>query len=328
MRVMISRYGAFGDIIHCSHLPRLFKDQGWDVVDFETNWKGYQLLKHNPFIDNLIFHEPSAELMNYAVEKHWQILSSGYDRFVNLYGTLERGLLAMEDENIYYMGDRARRNRYSKVNFYDQTTAAAGYPELAGIYLGEVFYPQHEIDFVKNWMKKFEGKFIVLINLCGTGPHKEFVAAREVAKRICEKYHDVQIITTGDEKCKDLDIAGAYSVVAKMPFVQALLTARFVDLVIGCESGLMVGASMWGTPAIQLLTAASLENHVKYARNDFSLQSPTRCSPCHRGPYKYIGCPSRYGKPLCVFFDVEKILEQVDKVYASRGTFRRTYDEG
>jgi ADP-heptose:LPS heptosyltransferase len=59
-KVLVSRYGAYGDIVHCSHLPRLLKDVGFDVVDFETNHKGTQLLLDNPFIDNLFFFEPSS----------------------------------------------------------------------------------------------------------------------------------------------------------------------------------------------------------------------------------------------------------------------------
>ena len=72
---------------------------------------------------------------------------------------------------------------------------------------------------------------------------------------------------------------------------------------------------MWNTPTIQLMTAASLINHPKYAKNDYSLQSPAYCSPCCKGPYQYIGCPSKDGYPLCVYFDVDKIMEQVDKIH-------------
>ena len=63
------------------------------------------------------------------------------------------------------------------------------------------------------------------------------------------------------------------------------------------------------------MTAASLDNHTKYAKNDYSLQSPAYCSPCCKGPYQYIGCPSKDGYPLCVYFDIEKIMEKVDEIH-------------
>ena len=52
-KVLIIRYCAYGDAIHFSFLPRLLKGQGFDVVDLETNFKGFQLLESNPFIDKI-----------------------------------------------------------------------------------------------------------------------------------------------------------------------------------------------------------------------------------------------------------------------------------
>ncbi len=127
-KALISRYGAYGDIIHCSHLPRLLKENGYDYVAFETNTKGTQLLSDNPFIDNLIIFEPSENIEIYSdhamLERHWSELSREYDRFINLFRSLEYGVVAMEDMPEYYMHQKAR-DWMGEISFYDQTTKGA-----------------------------------------------------------------------------------------------------------------------------------------------------------------------------------------------------------
>lgn len=322
-RALISRYGAYGDIIHMSHLPRLLKDQGFDQVDVETNWKGYQLLGDNPFIDNLYMYEPQRGTPIWLLEKHWQIISEPYDLFINLFNSIEVGVLAMEDMNEYYMSTEVRRKRWSKLNYYDVTTVAAGFPELVGKYRGELFNPESEEQSVQKWMKQFEGKFVVMLNLTGTSAHKEFIQHREVADYILTTIPNSHVILTGgpDSKKDAYEKEGVTSIVGKFPFREAALIAKYVNLLISCESGIAVASSMWGTPTIQMMTAASWESHCKYAENDYSIQSPAACSPCHKGPYKYIGCPSQNGKPLCVYFKLSQITEKINAAY--RETFKR-----
>lgn len=319
-KALISRYGAYGDIIHCSHLPRLLKEQGFDIVDFETNHKGTQILCDNPFIDNLLYFEPAnhTEIMQTPnlLSKHWDVISEGYDKFVNLYHSLEHAIIAMESDPEYYMHESAREE-YRNINFYDQTTKWAGYPELVGKYRGEVWYTDKEYDLVEKDMAKYKNKFVVMLNLSGTTIHKRFVIAPQVIDYIVNKYKDAYIILTGDETCKEIKIEGKNirSIAGKKPFRQALLMARYVDLLISMESGIAVGANAWGTPTIQLMTSSSLVNHPNYCKGDFSIQSPARCSPCTKGPYRFIGCPHKDGYPLCVYFDVDEVTKKVDEVY-------------
>lgn len=325
-KCLISRYGAYGDIIHISHLPHLLKDQGFDVVDVETNWKGFQILQSNPFIDKLKMIEIQPGTSEYVLSKHWDASSEGYDKFINLYKTLEYGVLAMENTNEYYMSSAVRQARYSDLNYYDVGTIEAGYPELCGKYNGEIYYTEEEHTIVKNWINldKFKDKFIVMLNLSGTSAHKEFVQYKEVADYILEKYSPAHIILTGGKEWSKSSYTNenVTSIVGKFPFRQALLIAKYVNLMITCESGIGVGSAMWGTPTIQMMTAANIVAHAKYAKNDYSIQSPARCSPCHKGPYMYTGCPTKDGKPLCVFFNLSQITEKIDAAY--RETYKRT----
>lgn len=327
-KALVIRLCAYGDAIHFSHIPRLLKDQGYDIVDVLTNFKGYQLLGYNPFIDNLKFYEPDHRISEYHLMKHFDVESEGYDKVINLYKSLEYGVLSMEDTNEYYMSTNVRRGRYSDQNYYDVTTIAAGYPELVGFYKGELFYPKKEIDVVENWAKKFAGKWLVMMNVCGTGPHKEMAQREEIINHILSTYPQAHIILTGGKEYGDMDVKNdrVTSIIGKYPMRQAVLITRYVDLMITLESGIGVASTMWGTPTIQMMTAANLTAHCKYAKNDLSIQSPCYCSPCHKGPYRYIGCPNKNGKPLCVYFDLDKVFGKIKEGYdLYRKGYQRTY---
>jgi hypothetical protein len=157
-----------------------------------------------------------------------------------------------------------------------------------------------------------------MINLNGTTLNKRMVIAPELIKRILKKYPEADIILTGDKNSDGLDIPSSpriKSIIGVMPFRQALLMAKYSKLVITMESGFGVGANMWGVPTIQMMTCASLVNHPDDCPNDYSLQSPAPCSPCCKAQYKFIGCPVKDGYPLCVFFDVDLVMKQVEKAY-------------
>jgi len=325
-KVLISRYGAYGDIIHCSHLPRLLKEHGYDQVDFETNIKGTQLLACNPFIDNLLFFEPSQHIDAYRdltmMDRHWKEISMGYDLFINLFRSLEFGCVAMEEMPEYYMHQKAR-DWMGKISFYDQTTKWAGFPELMGKYTGEVWYTPEDTKIVEKYMEKFKDKFVIMLNLTGTTIHKVLLDYKEYIYYVLNKYPDAHIITTGDESCKDMvqNTHRITNIAGKFPFRQAVYIIRYIDCLLTMESGLGVAGSMWGTPSIQIMTSSSLINHPNNCKGDFSIQSPAKCSPCSKGPYKFLGCPHKDGYPLCVHVDKQQVKDKIDETY-------RAYKEG
>jgi len=325
--ILLFRLGAYGDMIHMSFLPRLLKGKGYDKVDIETGIKGFRVLHGNPFIDNLGIYlseigtrecDRNTAKQPFNVTKHLEAMSYQYDEVMMLGGTIETSILKMENQQEYYAHDDIR-DKYRHINYYDQMAISAGFPEEVGKCKGEVYFADEEHDAVESYMDKYKDKFTVLINVAGTSAHKQFVQAEEVAKKILDKYEDAVIITTGAPQYADKNLKHlgdrVRTIIGHQPFRQAMLLAKHVNCVIGCESGLMVASNMWGTPTIQLMTAASLVNHCKYAENDYSLQSQAYCSPCCKGPYQYIGCPVKEGHPLCVFFDVNKIMEKVGEIH-------------
>jgi len=331
-KVLISRNGAYGDMIHMSHLPRLLKDQGWDFVGVSTGYKGKQILAQNPFVDRLHYFEAGTKIKMSLSYYNGRVraISQNYDKVINLLHSLEMNCLFLEQQNEYYQHISMRR-KMGQENYYDIATDWAGYPELKGKYRGEVFFENKDINIVEHDLLRpgrFKDKFKVMLNLSGSNPHKIFLHAKDISKWILDTYDDAVIFTTGDSSIEYLDVRGlgerVRSLVGKKGFRQVLLMAKYMDCVIGCESGIMCGASMWDVPTIQLMTCADINNHCKYTTKDYSLQSPARCSPCYKGPYEYYGCPKRNDLPLCVYFDINKIKHQIERIYAEHYKMRKS----
>lgn len=337
--VYIVRYAAFGDAIHLSHVPRILKEKcGVRRIVFETNPKGEQILRNNPYIDKILIVDPSAApLSNMPVsflKKRWeqQRITNGCDQLVILQDSIERAYIAMEDMNEYYMSDASRREKYGKLNYYDQTLSFIGLDDYFGE-VGEIFFTDDERALVDDlWQRNYADKFVVICNLSGTSKHKLFLNAESIIKAFLVKHPDAVCILMGDESAnrylsfsgdRIINRAGVFEVAGQKvcyPFRQSMLMTGKAQLVIGCESGLMCAAALLGAPVVQLMTAASIKNHSGDFPNDYSLQSPCRCSPCHKGPYDFIGCPKiqHLGEdyPACIKFDSEAILTQMERVYA------------
>jgi len=330
-KALIIRYGAYGDIIHCSMLPRILSEEGYDVT-FEYNWKGLQLLAHNPYIKKHIFYEPSADKklidnvkdIDKLLKERWAKISKGYDKVINLHKSLEYGTMAMEGTKDILLSKAERKKKFDN-NYYDWTLKWSGYKNLCGKGIkGEIYYSKEEEKKCENHLKTLiennipEGiskgffpkvypktSFVLVVNLSGTGLHKVYPHIKKVINEFISFSQSILVITTGDKHCQVLEWENErlVNLSGRIPFRQALLLTKYADAVIGCESGLLVGANMWGTRTCQLMTAASIKchNHPN-SKNNYSLQSTAECSPCFSGHYKYENCKidTKYNLPICV----------------------------
>lgn len=324
-------------MIHCSHIPRLLKEkEGFDYVAFQYNNKGIDILSKNPFIDEHIVFNPNEYPVcnfpaSFLTKRNGYLVETGkFDKFIDLQDSIEYGYIAMEDMNEYYMSSKFRREKYGKQNYYDQTTEFAGYPQHKGM-VGEIFFTDEEEKLVKNiYEERYKGKFVAIFNLSGSSKQKLFLNAEEIAKEFLSRHPDAVILTMGDEDCKAhlefqgeriINRCGTFGEKLRYPFRQSMLMSKYASVVVGCESGLMVASTLFGTPTIQLMTAASIKNHGGDFPNDLSIQSPAKCSPCHKGPYEFIGCDMfkhlgvKY--PICVKFKPESILNRLEEAYDS-----------
>jgi ADP-heptose:LPS heptosyltransferase len=332
----ITRYAAIGDHIHSSHLPRMLKErEGFDRVIFEYNFKGIPVYQGNPFIDEHIIFDPHAMVYkDYPVsilQKRHAFLTNDFKAtHIDLMNSIERAYIAMETQSEYYLSSQERRAMYGGHNYYDQVMEFAGYPQHKGM-VGELYFSEeHERIVGVIYQKFYKDKFVLIANLSGTSKHKILLNAEKIIKEFLARHEDAVCLTMGDDNVRDyLEFEGEriFRRAGVYPFKQSMLMTKYADCVIGAESGLMVAATLLGAPTIQLMTAASIKNHGGDFANDYSLQSPAPCSPCHKGPYEYIGCPTfthlGLDYPVCVKFNETVVLNRLEEVYSDRSRARK-----
>lgn len=314
----VSRLGGAGDVMHAAHLPELIKKHyGITHLTWETNYWGMHILKGNPFIDDLQMVDVNRMTYNRMI-KNLENARETFDLVFDFSNTIEKAYCTNENDQRYYRSDRWRRENLGKKSYYDVMTDAAGLPESYYGTRGKLYFTDEEHASCQGWIdKKHETHDkVILVNMSGSTLHKKFIQAESVCRKILAKYEKALIILTGDENCLEqvFEHERVISYVGSKvnTFRSVALKCKYVDLTIGLESGLMCVAHSWDAPTLQLLTAASWDNHVKYAKNAYWLQAPVPCSPCHRNPREYFGCPVVDKHPGCIFFDEEKIMVQVE----------------
>lgn len=320
----ISRLGGAGDVLHASHLPRLIKEYySVDHLTWETNYHGMHILTGNPFIDDLQFVDVHKMTTN-RMEKNLEWANEEYDLVFNLSNSIEKAYCLNENDWRYYTSDKWRRENFGKKSYYDVMTDAVGLPDTYYGNRGQLYFTEEEHRQAQDWIEKKHETYdyVILVNLSGSTLHKKFIQAESVCRKILEKYTKSLIILTGDEYCKDQvfqhERVISYVGSKTNGFRSVSLKCKYVDLNISLESGLILVAHSWDAPALQLLTAASWDNHVKYAKNAYWLQSEVTCSPCHRNPREYFGCPVKEKHPECIWFNEDKLMQKVEEALGNR----------
>lgn len=316
----ISRLGGAGDVLHAAHIPKLIKEHyGVKHITFETNYHGMHILTGNPYIDELQFVDVNKMTVN-RMTKHLQEAHEKYDMVFDFSNTIELEYCCNENDQRYYRSDKWRREKLGKKSYYDVMTDAAGLPESYYGTRGQLYFTEAEHELAKQWAdaKRIQYSHIILVNMSGSTLHKKFIQAESVCRKILDKYPKSLIILTGDEHCKEQvfqhERVISYVGSKENGFRSVALKCKYVDLNISLESGLILVAHSWDAPSLQLLTAASWDNHVKYAKNAYWFQSGVPCSPCHKNPREYFGCPVRENHPECIWFNETAILMMVEAI--------------
>jgi len=333
-KVYLSRSGAYGDHIHMSNVIKAFDEEGYHIT-LEYNYKGAQIHSYNPRIDKFVYFEASdPKYKDKDVEFFYnrtKKIKEENELYINFSGSLEDALIAPENKPEYFWPLKMRRAKNANICYYDQSMIWAGLTDKKYMgWTGEIFFPREEHHFIKRYLEPYADNFMILWVLRGTMWQKAiYPIAKDVCNEFIRMHPKTVIFTTGDNFCKkwEWEHPRVFHKSGKIPFRQALLMAKYVDLVVAPETGLGIGAGAFGTPKIMLLTAASLKNIVGNDKNDFSLQSDAWCSPCTRAIYNTRNCPvdSNTKLPICVNFDKKRVLQRMDEVYNLK--FPRNWSE-
>jgi len=278
---LVIRYGAFGDMIWATPILKKLKEEGYYVV-LNTSDVPAQIVREDPNIDEFLIQEGDAIPIE-ECEEYWDYIGQSFDKVINLCGVVEDKLLRINGRT-GYKWSHEKRHEVCNHNYADALMAKAGFPEIKGALPSLHFTLQEELA-AKDFIKKLENKFVILWSLSGSSFHKVYPWAEEVATVLAELYDNIVIITVGDEMCKILEWNSPNTICKSGQFTirQSMVLTKYVDLVVGSETGILNAASCYDTPKTIFLSHSSTENLTKYWKNCDSL-TPRDCDcyPCHQ----------------------------------------------
>lgn len=303
-RCLVIRYGAIGDmILMASVLPEL-KKQGYHVT-VNTAPNGYEILKHDPHIDEWIV-QAKDYVPNQELGPYWQQLKfeGRYDKIINLCESIEGGLLTLPGRLQHDYPDDSRRKLFSTVNYMERTHDIAQVPYE----FSSKFYPTiAEI----NWAKKERAKIdvpVIAWAITGSAQHKIYPWTQIVVAWLLENT-SAHIFLMGDsgvsKQLQDGIIATlekdsidhkkrVHQMCGVWPIRDALSFIQQVDCVVGPETGLLNAVCMEKNSKVIYLSHSSHENLTRHWKNTTVLLPDTgkcACWPCNRLHYSLDYCP-------------------------------------
>lgn len=329
-KLLLIAYRAIGDTVFmCPLIPYL--TEKYDVY-LDCSTKAWLLLHDDPRFKRITRYseyegrprEEYAELF----AKRWAKLREEIkpDLEINLNGTLEVKCIAENFQDEFYLPVGERRGVFGKHGFLSSTFEAAGLPFTKDISLEGMYFWEDQTTNCEQWKAKHKDQFVVVIPIAGSTAQKIFHNFKEVATQILNKYEDAVVYLAGDEPCRQHVFEHPrvkIMIGADVSIKQAVQRMKYADLVIGPETFLLAAAGMFGTPKVCLATTTSIFQLTELHKNDFSIQAPIACSPCHRAIYFEDDCESpmvtEEGKFIAAscskMFSTADIMQRVDWVY-------------
>jgi ADP-heptose:LPS heptosyltransferase len=319
-RALVVRYGAIGDFIQSMPVFKKLKQEGYHVT-VNCSEVARDVLKHCPYVDELAVqirdYVPNKGTVSGPLWDYWKELSTKYDKFINLTGAAEETLLVpdarlmnmmeqlrvqhpeLNEENLFYNAIRAVREQVGDANYYDNHLKKAGYSDTG--MNGELFFSEQEEIMAQGFRDKYPGRFIVMWVLSGSSYHKRYPYFQQVAQELVVRNPDILLISVGDAECALIERSESNKYLPRSGrwlLRTSLVMTKYVDLVIGPETGILNAAGCFATPKITMLSHSSHENLCKYWKNDFCIapdQKEVFCHPCHVLHYTHTlneACPS------------------------------------
>jgi ADP-heptose:LPS heptosyltransferase len=310
-KALVIRLGAIGDCIVITPLLKLLKQDGFHVTVY-TKKTGMEVLKCNPNIDKLILF-PDKENADTFFPK----IEGQYDKVVNLSGSIEGDIARITKGNEHHLKSREAIRKACDVNYYDHTNKKGGY-ETTGL-TGELYFSPLEHSEAKRFIKKFKGRFVILWSLAGSSYHKTYPYSEYVARALLQ-YPNIVILTIGDAIAQLLEwnLPNTKNYADKWSLRKSMIMTKYVDLVIGPDTGILHAAGCFDTKKILLLSAVSENNIAEHWKNKKVLSAPVPCNPCFRIVYNRDGCPLEPGlnSPVCMSgLPAKLVFNAIEEVY-------------
>lgn len=295
----VVRYGGFGDMIQAANVFPALKRQGYRVIVMTTP-KGQDIIRHDPNVDGWYIQDHD-QVPNHELNEFWAVVSKQFDRFINLCESVEGTILAMPGR-ANHGWSHEMRNKYLNHNYLEFTSELAGVP-----YRSESrFYPTADEAQAARDRLSTTGLNIVFA-LAGSSCHKFYPGQDAVIANLLLAFPDCRIFLVGDEPCKVLEVGWekeerVVCLSGEMGIRETLALAKVVDIVVGCETGVLNAVAFEDNRKVVLLSHSSHENLTKHWNNTFSLAPQgLDCYPCHRLHYgsQFCRLDADTGAALC-----------------------------
>lgn len=289
--VCIQRFGAFGDMVQLASILPVLKEQGYHIC-INTTPKGHYILQNDPNVDEFFLQEtdqvPNQELGDYG-----DYLAKSFERFICLHECLEGSLLAMPGRRQHAFWTQEFRHLIMNVDYLEALHAAAQVPFKPA----PRFCPSNK---EKKWADKYRNKlgknnFVIMWSIAGSSVHKVYPHMDEVLNSLLERHPDAIIVMVGDVwskigevnyeknprvKCK----SGRWSIRESLTF------AKYCDVVVGPETGVMNAVSFEEVPKILMLSHSTPVNIGNSWLNTNVIEPEADCYPCHTLHYGFDTC--------------------------------------
>jgi ADP-heptose:LPS heptosyltransferase len=319
-KVLIVRYGAYGDMIIITPAIKKLKEEGYYVI-LNTNKRGKEIFANNPNVDEYIMHD--EEMAIDALHDHWEKLQKEVapDRFINFGESIECNV-ALHPISPIYNYTKAERFALCNKNYYDVTEEWAGLKDCQK--LPELYFTPSELEEAKTHIRP--GQFNILWQLSGSAKQKVYPWTDYVIGEILKNHKDIHIITTGDERCQLLESVEDKDITnlsGRIPVRIAMCLTGFVDLVISPDTGVLHASGCYPTPKIGLLGHTTRTNITKYFINDYSLEANCACAPCMRLIYDHtVQCPVEVitGAAFCMAEGIspERLYDRINSIITAK----------
>jgi len=329
------RWSAFGDALYALPVLEALANQH-DYLHLETGERGKILFEHHPAFAKITTFDviPYRPEERVSVAKiRWDSLVDGndWDKTVNFIECLEVSCIAEEWMDEYHFPRERRAEIFGGKNFYDTHFEKSGLPVPEPFNTGHIYFGDETLSWMETWKKRHGDRFTVAFALNGSTAQKFPMYWKELAQEIEAAFPETLFVLLGDENGKHMEFSlgngNILHAAGKWPYMQSLAMTMLADYVIGPETGLLVGAGLFGTPKSMICTSCSPYQATAHQVNDFSVQSTAPCSPCYRSAYTPKWCNYReheFGSvPICNFMvDFNPIMEGVTFAHKVRGLRR------
>lgn len=286
-RAILVRPGhAIGDAIFLTPIPRVLKEQGYDVVDVACQYHNREVFKNNPYIDEIV-ELPRVEDLTKDWNSEFKAKLDTYDNVYTASGHVEMGLLHRTDADWGTIpSGQERQDKARGLSYQDYIYQGMGL-ECRGL-KPEFYFSDEEkaqMQAMKDELAKDKTK-LVLWNWTGSSRSKELIFGPMYLEKVLAKHqHSMHYVFS-----QDPDMAGqipdsprAVNAWGASTIRNTIMMCSLASLVIGPESFLVNAAAAFDTPKMIFFSHSAPENLAKYYTNCMAVvpMPQVKCHPCY-----------------------------------------------